>query len=91
MAKLYVGVDMFNVNQTLFIEKEGKVGQAMTTPMNLLNKTIYQLVETEDIEEVFIGGAQEYIEKIGYDILKDLKTNYAEKNVRVRINDKILN
>ena len=86
MAKLYVGVDMFNVNQTLFIEKEG-----MTTPMNLLNKTIYQLVETEDIEEVFIGGAQEYIEKIGYDILKDLKTNYAEKNVRVRVNDKILN
>lgn len=91
MAKLYIGIDMFNMNQTLFLEREGEVGQAVAVPLNQLNQTIYHLINEENINEIYIGGNQDFIEKIGYEILDELKLNYSNKNVRIKANDKVLN
>lgn len=53
--------------------------------------SISDTLEKEEIEDILITGSQEYALGVGKEILKNVLTNYSNKNVRVYVNDKVLN
>ena len=53
--------------------------------------SISDTLEKEEIEDILIIGSQDYALGVGKEVLKNVLTNYSNKNVRVYVNDKILN
>lgn len=91
MAKMFVKVDMFTINQDVFLEHGGEIKHIASVPTDKLGEIVYSLVNSKDgIEEIEIDGNQKYIEKIGQEVLEGLNKNYSN-NVRVKLNGKVSN
>ena len=91
MAKICVKVEMFSMNQDIYIADNGEVKHIATVPMDRVGEMVFSLAGTHNIDEVEINGNTEYIQQIGYDILDGMEKFYSNKNVRVKLNGKVFN
>ena len=88
MAKLLVNINMFSLNQNIFIEEHGEIKPVASVPMDQINDLI---ITFKDVEEIEIDGNQNFIEKIGMEVLEKYKQKYSNSNVRFKLNGKVFN
>lgn len=92
MAKLVIGVSMFSMSQNIYRVDGDKVETLAATDLEQIPEAVNALMgKFEDIDEIELDGPNKYIEKYGYDILSELEKNYAERNVRVKLNGTLFN
>ena len=88
MAKLLVNINMFSLNQNIFIEEHGEIKPVASVPMDQISDLI---ITFKDVEEIEIDGNQNFIEKIGMEVLDKYKQKYSNSNVRFKLNGKVFN
>ena len=93
MAKLFIQTDMFNINQSVFLIQNDVIVSTTKVPLDQFKDLpIFNLEREKDsIDEININGNQKFIEKIGYDIISNLKNNYSNRQVRIKLNGEIFN
>lgn len=90
--KLCVNIDMFTINQNIFIADDDKVKLIASVPVDRVGEIVYSLAGAKDgIEEIEIDGNQDYIQKVGFEVLEGLEELYSNKNVRVKLNGEVFN
>ncbi len=90
--KLLVNINMFAFDQSVFEIDGDTVKQIASIPINQIGEMVYSLANTEDgIEEIEIDGNQNYIQKVGIEVLEKLTKLYSDKNVRVKLNGEVFN
>ena len=88
LAKLLVNINMFSLNQNIFIEEHGEIKPVASVPMDQISDLI---ITFKDVEEIEIDGNQKFIEKIGMEVLEKYKQKYSNSNVRFKLNGKVFN
>lgn len=90
--KLLININMFSFDQDVFETDGDSVKHIASVPIDQINEMVYSFVNTkESIEEIEIDGNQDFIQKIGYEILEGLEKIYSNKNVRVKLNGEVFN
>lgn len=91
VKKLFVKVDMFSFNQDIFLADDENIKHIASVPIDRLSETLYALADAQQIESIDIQGENEFIQKIGYEVLEGLKNNYSNENVRITLNGEVFN
>lgn len=96
--KLFVKINMFDANQSIFLADENDDIKLIATPsINEINNIVFGLIspsseDDSDIKEIEFNGNEKYIKNCGQDILNELVRKYSNRrDLRVLINGKILN
>ena len=88
--KLWVYIDMFDINQKISVADDGKIIDTFSTPIDEVTNTVSTLASNDDdIAEIEINGNAKFIHSIGDMILTELKSKYSNNNVRVKVNGKV--
>ena len=90
--KLLVMINMFAMNQDVFEADGDNFKHVASVPVDRIGEMIYSLANAKDgIDEIEIDGDQNYIQKIGFEVLEGLEKLYSNKNVRVKLNGEVFN
>lgn len=88
--KLVADLNIAGLNH-LYLLEDNNIQPIRFGVLNDMYSSISDTLEKEEIEDILITGSQEYALGVGKEILKNVLTNYSNKNVRVYVNDKVLN
>lgn len=90
--KLLVNINMFTIDQDVFEADDDNIKHIASVPIDRIGEIIYSLANAKDsIEEIEIDGNQDYIQKVGFEVLEGLEKLYSNKNVRVKLNGEVFN
>lgn len=84
--KLCANIDMFSLNQKIFLVDGTSVSVIASVPTNQVGAAINNLIYSKNIDEIQIAGTNNYIDHI----CKEIKNNKYKK-VRIYKNGKIFN
>lgn len=84
---------MFEMNQSIFLADSNNDIQLISqVPLNEIPSVLFSLLnDNDDIEEIEFRGNRDFITPITETTLKDIKSRYSNRNVRVNINGKVFN
>lgn len=88
--KLVADLNVAGLNH-LYLLEDNNIQPIRFGVLNDMYSSISDALEKEEIEDILIIGSQNYALGVGKEVLKNVLTNYSNKNVRVYVNDKILN
>ena len=86
--KILVNINMFSMNQDVYIEENGEIKPVASVPMDQIGDLILTF---KNVDEIEIDGNQGFIEKIGIELLDKYKQKYSNFNVRIKLNGKVFN
>lgn len=91
--KLLVIINLFAIDQDVFeADGDNNLKHIASVPIDRIGEMIYSLAGAKDgIEEIEIDGNQDYIQKVGFEVLEGLEKLYSNKNVRVKLNGEVFN
>ena len=90
--KLLININMFAIDQDVFEADGDNLKHIASVPIDRISEMIYSLANAKDgIEEIEIDGNQDYIQKVGLEVLEGLEKLYSNKNVRVKLNGEVFN
>lgn len=90
--KLLIMINIFAVNQDVFEADGDNLKHIASVPIDQIGEMVYSLANAKDgIEEIEIDGNQDYIQKVGLEVLEGLEKLYSNKNVRVKLNGEVFN
>lgn len=90
--KLLVIINLFAIDQDVFEADGDNLKHIASVPIDRIGEMIYSLANAKDgIEEIEIDGNQDYIQKVGLEVLEGLEKLYSNKNVRVKLNGEVFN
>lgn len=83
---------MFNLNQPIFLaDTESDIKMVAQPEIFQVGDTLFALMEENTIDEIEFNGNEKYIHSIGEEWVKNLKSKYSNRNVRITINGEIFN
>ncbi len=82
MNKIIGIIKPFDMNQTIYIHKEGQNIQVVQTTIEKIAKTIFKLTEQNNINQVDILGPQAYTKGIVKKIQNQELTKYNKNNLK---------
>lgn len=88
--KLVADLNVSGLNH-LYLLEDNNIQPIRFGVLNDMYSSISDTLEKEEVEDILIIGSQDYALGVGKEVLKNVLTNYSNKNVRVYVNDKILN
>lgn len=89
--KLFIKIDMFNLNQDVLLTQDNDIEKIASVPIDSVGKIVCSLAGEKNVEEIEIDGNQEYIQKVGLEVLEGLENYYTDRNVRIKLNGKVFN
>lgn len=89
--KLFIGIDMFTVNQDILLVSETGITTLASVPVESVGNLAYSLIDSNNIEEIEINGNKKYTKKVAHDIINALQRNYSKRNVRITTNGEVFN
>lgn len=88
--KLVADLNVSGLNH-LYLLEDNNIQPIRFGVLNDMYSSISDTLEKEEVEDILIIGSQDYALGVGKEVLKNVLTNYSNKNVRVYVNDKVLN
>lgn len=88
--KLVADLNVSGLNH-LYLLEDNNIQPIRFGVLNDMYSSISDILEKEEVEDILIIGSQDYALGVGKEVLKNVLTNYSNKNVRVYVNDKVLN
>ena len=83
---------MFDLNQPIFLaDTEADIKMVAQPEIGQIENTLFVLMEDNPIDEIEFNGNEKYIQSIGEEWVKNLKSKYSNRNVRISINGKVFN
>ena len=84
---------MFEMNQSIFLADSNDDIQLISqVPLNEIPSILFSLLnDNNDIEEIEFRGNRDFITPTTETTLKNLKSKYSNRNVRISINGKVFN
>ena len=90
MVKMLIDINMFNINQTVFLMKNNqKVENFKVSLTDLIPHIAATLDAEKDISEIEFQGHMTFLTQLTTDLITLLKTKYADRNVRIITNGKV--
>ena len=90
--KIFVKISMFDLNQPIFLaDTEADIKMVAQPEIWQIENTLFALMENNPIDEIEFNGNEKYIQSIGEEWVKNLKSKYSNRNVRISINGKVFN
>ena len=83
---------MFDLNQPIFLaDTEADIKMVAQPEIWQIENTLFALMENNPIDEIEFNGNEKYIQSIGEEWVKNLKSKYSNRKVRISINGKVFN
>lgn len=89
--KLFVQLNLFSKGQFIWIAEDDKIKPLRLGNSDNLCDVIVDKITSEDIEELIFDGVSSYAKGFAETILNDISTKYANKDVKIYINDELFN
>jgi hypothetical protein len=87
--KLIVQLNLFSKGQFIYLVEDDKVKPIRLGSLDNLNDVIINKIQEEEVEELIFDGIKSYASGFAETLLKDISTKYANKNVKIYINDEL--
>ena len=84
MKKLVTIIQPFDLKQKVFAYEDGNKIKAVEIETSVFPEEICKLTKSLDINEINLGGAKQYSRKIGNEILKIAKAEYALEDLEIK-------
>ena len=87
--KLIIQLNLFSKGQFIYLVEDDKVKPIRLGSLDNLNDVIINKIQEEEVEELIFDGIKSYASGFAETLLKDISTKYANKNVKIYINDEL--
>jgi len=87
MAKVYIGLNMFSlVQDIIFVNENNEPKYMSNAPTDRVGELAANIAISNNADEIEIDGNTAFAQQIIYDLTNVLKTQYADRNVRIKLN-----